>query len=528
MLKKKKTMRKKTKINKKGQAKKAAKARQAKAPKKQSPKKTKKKVLPSKTGKRSKGIEKTNRKVKRAKSLSKKETAKDVLKKKAKKKTSGANLPKVSAKKNRTGKVKSKKIGSVAAKLTKAKKAKKTAKGKGVKKEARGKAKTKKQLAKKQKSRKPQSNRIVIKQGRRKITLYKRKEEPKTYPNEFEILKKKGEKRGFVTVGEVLSLFPNPEKQIHLIEELYDFLSRYGIDIFEREEFLKTEPKSKTTKLSFQAKVDPIQMYLKEVGKLPRISAREEKELSKRIEQGDTEARKKLIQANLRLVVSIAKKYIGRSPNLTFLDLIQEGNLGLFKAVEKFDWRKGYKFSTYATWWIRQAITRALADQSRTIRIPVHMIETLSRYEKAKKHLLQSLGRPPLAEEIASEMGIEVEKVHHLAKIRQKAVSLETPVGDDDKDSILAEFIRDEKTPSPSLEAARNLLRNRLEEVSSSLSPREKKILEMRFGLKGGVTCTLDEVGKEFGVTRERIRQIQAKALEKIRKLKDVKRLEDY
>jgi len=345
-------------------------------------------------------------------------------------------------------------------------------------------------------------------------------------PEKVKILFEKGRERGFVTMSEILRLFPDFEKDIQGLENLYDSLAKEGIEVLERKGFLTEEPKKKRVALE-PPKIDSIQMYLKEIGKLPMITAREEKELAKRIEKGDEEAKKKLAQANLRLVVSIAKKYVGRSPNLTLLDLIQEGNLGLFRAVEKFNWRKGYKFSTYATWWIRQAITRALADQSRTIRIPVHMVETLTKYDKVRKQLLQSLGRPPLPEEIAAEMGIEVEKVHHLMQIRQKAVSLETPVGEDEKNSILAEFIEDEKTPPPSLEAARNLLKERLKEISAELTPRERKILAMRFGLEDGVTHTLEEVGKEFGVTRERIRQIQAKALEKIRQLRALKKLKD-
>lgn len=341
------------------------------------------------------------------------------------------------------------------------------------------------------------------------------------------LLLERGRSRGFITTGEIANQFIDFEQDLRGMERFIDLLDKNNIEILERREFLTAETDKQAASL-VPGKIDSVQMYLKEIGSLPMISAKNEKELAKKIEQGDEDANKKLAQANLRLVVSIAKKYIGRSPNLTLLDLIQEGNLGLFRAVEKFNWRKGYKFSTYATWWIRQAITRALADQSRTIRIPVHMVETISKYEKVRKRLLQNLGRPPLPEEIAAEMGLEVEKIHHLIKIKQKSVSLETPVGDDEKDSILAEFIQDDKTPPPSLEAARNLLKERLEEISVELTPRERKILALRFGLEDNISKTLEEVGAEFGVTRERIRQIQAKALEKIRRMKGLKKLRDY
>jgi RNA polymerase primary sigma factor len=344
-------------------------------------------------------------------------------------------------------------------------------------------------------------------------------------------LLRKGEERGFVTTSEILYAFPQIERDIEGLEKVYDDFKERGVQIKEMQEFLETKSKKeKKGKKALIGKIDPIQMYLREIGKSSFLSAREEKELAKRIEAGDEDAKNRLALANLRLVVSIAKKYVGRSPNLTLLDLIQEGNLGLFKAVKKFDWRKGYKFSTYATWWIRQSITRALADQARTIRIPVHMIETISKYTKVRKNLLQELGREPLAEEIAAEMGLEVDKVHHIRKIAQKAVSLETPVGEDkDKqDSVLAEFIKDDKTIAPNTEAARKLLKERLKEISSELTPRELKILGMRFGLEDGVMHTLEETGEEFGVTRERIRQIQAKALEKLRKHKELKKVRDY
>ena len=342
---------------------------------------------------------------------------------------------------------------------------------------------------------------------------------------------KKGEERGFITNAEILNIFPNIEKDVEQLEKTYETLKEKGIEIKEVREFLEVKPKKeKKGKKLLLGKIDPIQMYLKEISRTSFLTAKEEKELAKRIEHGDEEAKNKLALANLRLVVSIAKKYVGRSPNLTMLDLIQEGNLGLFKAVKKFDRRKGYKFSTYATWWIRQSITRALADQARTIRIPVHMIETISKYTKIRKSLLQELGREPLAEEIAAEMGLEVDKVHHIRKIAQKAISLETPVGEDkDKqDSVLAEFIKDDKTIAPNTEAARKLLKERLGEISSELTPRELKILGMRFGLEDGVMHTLEETGEEFGVTRERIRQIQAKALEKLRRHGELKKVKDY
>lgn len=350
---------------------------------------------------------------------------------------------------------------------------------------------------------------------------------PKIFePRKLQVFLDKGRERGFVTFSEILAFFPKVELDINGLDELYQILDQGGIELKEAREFLDVGVKEPKKRL--EAKIDPVQMYLKEIGQIPALTAREEKELARRIEAGDMEAKKRLTQSNLKLVVSIARKYIGRSQHLTLLDLIQEGNLGLFRAVEKFDWRKGYKFSTYATWWIRQAITRALADQARTVRIPVHMIETISKYTQAKRKLLQLLGREPLPEEIASELGLEVSKVRYIQKISQDSVSLETPVGEEGEDSILAEFIADDKVTSPSLEAARSLLKNRLHEVLVDLTPREQKILALRFGLEDGVTHTLEEVGKEFGVTRERIRQIEAKALEKIRQHTALKKLKDY
>jgi len=270
-------------------------------------------------------------------------------------------------------------------------------------------------------------------------------------------------------------------------------------------------------------------MYLREIGQYPLLSGKEEKEFAKRILDGDSEARNLLARANLRLMVSIAKRYVGRSPDLTLLDLIQEGNLGLFKAVDKFDYTKGYKFSTYATWWIRQAITRALADQSRTIRIPVHMVETIAKYKQVFRRLSQDLGRDPLAEEISTEMDIEVDKIYHIEKISQDTISLERPVGDDGDDkSTLGDFIKDDKVSSPDQDTSLRILGDQIREILDDLSPKERKILEMRNGLADGIYHTLEEVGKEFGVTRERIRQIEAKALEKIQKHDKSTRLRNY
>lgn len=345
----------------------------------------------------------------------------------------------------------------------------------------------------------------------------------------------KGRHRGFITQAEVLNAFPEVEKDIKGLEMLYERLESSNINIiesgrvFEEGKAKEYEEKKKIETEFGESTSDSVQMYLKEIGRYPLLNGEEEVDLAKRIEKNDEAARQKLALSNLRLVVSIAKKYVGRSPNLTLLDLIQEGNIGLFKAVEKFDYKKGYKFSTYATWWIRQAITRALADQGRTIRIPVHMVETINKYQQIVRRLVQDLGREPLPEEVASEMGVEVEKIRHIQKISQETVSLEAPVGeDDDGDSALESFIPDEDTISPSTSAARKILKTYLNEIISDLTPREQKIIDMRFGLTDGVTHTLEEVGKVFSVTRERIRQIEAKALEKIRQHHKLGKLKGY
>lgn len=351
---------------------------------------------------------------------------------------------------------------------------------------------------------------------------------------------KKGQARGFVTENEVLFTFSQVEDYIDVLMEFLERLERIGVHLVEMKEGILGREKDRDevftkirTSHDKKARVDipeltqdSIQMYLREIGKIPLLNGEEEVSLAKRKERNDKEAERRLIEANLRLVVSIAKKFVGKQ--LSLLDLIQEGNIGLFRAVKKFEYRKGFKFSTYATWWIRQAITRALADQSRTIRIPVHMVETINRFMQVERRLIQDLGREPLPEEIAAEMNETVEKVQHIIKISQDTVSLETSVGEDDEDSKLEDFIEDTKTISPDRAAARELLRDYVRTAMKDLSPREQKILEMRFGLMDGVSHTLEEVGKEFDVTRERIRQIEAKALEKIQAHPMIGKLRDY
>ncbi|MBI2278559.1 MAG: sigma-70 family RNA polymerase sigma factor [Candidatus Brennerbacteria bacterium] len=357
----------------------------------------------------------------------------------------------------------------------------------------------------------------------------------KEYEAHLDELVRRGRGRGFVTDAEVLNYFPHIEQHLGFLERVYERLEKEGIKVQEpaglvtkkdREE-ISLEELRKATDMD-DILPDAVQMYLKEIGKTALLTSKEEKELAKRIEAGDETARQKLIQANLRLVVSIAKRYVNRSPHLSILDLVQEGNIGLSRAVDKFDYRRGFKFSTYATWWIRQAVTRALADYSRTIRIPVHMVETITKYAQTKRRLMQELGRDPLPEEIATELGIDVEKVHYIQKISQEVISLETPIGDDDDDSILSDFIPDERGMTPDQLASHALLRDQIREILADLTEREQKILSMRFGLEDNIPHTLEEVGKIFGVTRERIRQIEAKALEKIRSHEKVKKLEGY
>ena len=347
---------------------------------------------------------------------------------------------------------------------------------------------------------------------------------------------KKGRDQGFLTQDDILEVFSDAEDHLIELDELYDKLLAEGIDVFEsvEAEELESDEKAKEklereieilSKLGGAESTDPVRQYLREIGKVPLLIAEEEVELAKRYEKGDKAPKDKLTQSNLRLVVSIAKKYIGRG--LSLLDLIQEGNQGLIGAVEKYDWRKGFKFSTYATWWIRQAITRAIADQARTIRIPVHMVETINKLYRISRRLMQELGREPTPEEIAEEAEIDPERVREIFKIAQEVTSLEAPVGED-QESFLGDFIPDESQLSPVDAASKQLLKDHLDEVLATLSDREAKVLKLRFGLEGNKQMTLEEVGKVFGVTRERIRQIEAKALRKLKHPSRRKKLQDY
>ncbi len=359
----------------------------------------------------------------------------------------------------------------------------------------------------------------------------------KTTPGEHvNDLLHKGKKRGVLTYAEIMDTMQTDDMSPEEIEDMYEIFSNKGIEIVDEapDAELVEDPEIEATAEEVDIDLtipegisidDPVRMYLKEIGRVPLLTADEEIKLAKRMEQGDEEAKRRLAEANLRLVVSIAKRYVGRG--MLFLDLIQEGNLGLIKAVEKFDYNKGYKFSTYATWWIRQAITRAIADQARTIRIPVHMVETINKLIRVSRQLLQELGREPSPEEVAKTMEVSVERVREIMKIAQEPVSLETPIGEEE-DSHLGDFIEDQDAPAPAEAASFMLLKEQLEEVLETLTPREEKVLRLRFGLDDGRARTLEEVGQFFGVTRERIRQIEAKALRKLRHPSRSKKLKDF
>ncbi len=351
---------------------------------------------------------------------------------------------------------------------------------------------------------------------------------------ELKKLIKHGRELGFVTQEEILAIFPKPEDNIEQIDDLYFKLLEENIDVFDTTEVDPSEDGKLPTELEKELEglttleegylSDPVRMYLREIGRISLLTYEDEVTLAKRVEKNDKRARERLINANLRLVVSIAKKYVNRG--LTLLDLIEEGNIGLMRAVEKYDWKRGYKFSTYATWWIRQAITRAIADQARTIRIPVHMVETINKFNRISRRLMQELGREAIPEEVAKEMEIGVDKVREIIRVSQEPASLEAPVGEEE-DSRLGDFIQD-ASASPTDQATQALLKDHIREVLETLSPREAKVLEYRFGLEDGKQRTLEEVGKEFGVTRERIRQIEAKAIRKLRHPTRAKKLRDY
>jgi RNA polymerase primary sigma factor len=425
---------------------------------------------------------------------------------------------------------KQKKVKKVKA-VKRVKKIKKVKKVKAIKKIKKVKINNKKKT--KKISKKIKNTKIIRKI--KNVKSKKKQSKKDKIQEKMELLIERGRSRGFITQDEILKYFPRIEDDINLLEKLYDALAGVNIEVVESGDLLIPKKEISDKELEDVVKVTSsrvlsgaVQSYLREIGKVSLLNSEEERELARKVDSGDEQARQKMIEANLRLVVSIAKRYIGRSRNLGLLDLIQEGNIGLSKAVDKFDYKRGFKFSTYATWWIRQAITRALADQGRTIRIPVHMVETITKYLKTRRTLAQALGRDPLPEEIAFEMGKEVEEVLYLMKISQSTSSLNQPVGEEDGGSQLGDFISDTKAITPDSHASRELLKNELEKIMSELADRERDIIKMRFGLEDEITHTLEEVGKCFGVTRERIRQIEAKTLEKIKDHAQSKRLREF
>jgi RNA polymerase primary sigma factor len=448
------------------------------------------------------------------------------------------------ATKKTSKKVSKKNTAQRAKKVTKKKVAKKASPKKNLKSSTR-KTVTKKKTAKKTTSKKKAPIKKAKSQVQKKSTTKKvakkasaaqapsRSKKRAHLEQKAEVLIERGKERGYVTYNEILKSFPSIEEDVFFLEELYERFSTSGIDVLESGGMLEDVSDEFVMRGGYRGdggSHDSIQMYLREIGQYPLLTAQEERDLAKRIVEGDEEAKNLLARANLRLVVSIAKKYVGRSSDLALLDLIQEGNLGLFKAVDKFDYTKGFKFSTYATWWIRQAITRALADQSRTIRIPVHMVETIAKYKQIVRRLEQTLGRDPMAEEVAAEMAVDVDKIYQIEQINQETLSLEAPISasSDEEDSQRGDFVADHTLPTPDMETSHRILVEQLHEILDDLTPKERKILAMRHGLEDGIFHTLEEVGQEFGVTRERIRQIEAKALDKIRTHTQVKRLRSY
>jgi len=478
-------------------------------------KKTKKQIKKTKTRK-----SKTTKPSKSRPVFSKKKSIGKKLKsKKSRRAKSISGLPKRKSKKiqkKKTKKISSSRRPKRQIKKTQRKKKKSTSLA------PRQKSKRKQKRRKPQKTKKEPSKKIKktqIKKGRKR-----------TFPHEadLQLLINYAVKQGYVTHDDISGFLPDLREED--LQELYSRLKEEKIKIEEHTDYLAEEKEieEKIQEKEVVPEFNSVQAYLREIGKYPLLTWEEEKDLAKRIQKGEREAKQKLINSNLRLVVSIAKKYIGRSSHLTFLDLIQEGNTGLFKAVEKFDWRKGYRFSTYATWWIRQAVTRAIADQARTIRLPVHIIESLTKYNKIKRRLTQELGREPTTEEIASEMKMDIKKVRKLEEVAIGTTSLEQPIGDEEDEMMLENILKDEKFKTQVEDTSLSILKDQLEEVLNQLTPREQKILKMRFGLEDGVTHTLEEVGKVFGVTRERIRQIQIRALEKLKEEKKSKTLREY